>query len=161
MYLHAYQSYLWNAAASHRVSSFPHDRPVAGDLVLLPSGPAQGQGGRAAAAAAEGGGGAEEEGGENEGAEAAAAEGGAGGGSGPGSVHVVTEGEAAAGAFRMEDVVLPLPGYAIEYPRHASAQVGGKAGLGGRRAGGEGMPQEGGGGCSKVGRLLGTGRRCV
>lgn len=36
MYVHAYQSYLWNAAASHRVKTFGAERAVAGDLVVAP-----------------------------------------------------------------------------------------------------------------------------
>lgn len=36
MYVHAYQSYLWNAAASHRVKTFGAERAVAGDLVVEP-----------------------------------------------------------------------------------------------------------------------------
>lgn len=34
MYLHSFQSYLWNLAASHRVSTHGVDSPVVGDLVL-------------------------------------------------------------------------------------------------------------------------------
>jgi tRNA pseudouridine13 synthase len=34
MYVHAYQSFLWNAAATHRVSAFGAGGAVAGDLVL-------------------------------------------------------------------------------------------------------------------------------
>lgn len=144
MYLHAYQSYLWNAAASHRVSAFPHDRPVAGDLVLPPpptagaaseavvaAGEAAAAEGDVAAAVEEGLAAAE---GDDDPAAAAAAldisdE---GGGSRPcdskkrrsvGSVHVVTEAEAEAGTFSMDDVVLPLPGNSVQYPRHATAQV--------------------------------------
>ncbi|GAB4822214.1 hypothetical protein N2152v2_009260 [Parachlorella kessleri] len=54
MYLHAYQSYVWNAAASHRVSAYPHDRPVAGDLVLLATPPAAASAATAAAGGAAG-----------------------------------------------------------------------------------------------------------
>ena len=39
------------------------------------------------------------------------------------AVHVVTEDEAAAGVFSVDDVVLPLPGSMISYPEHSSAQV--------------------------------------
>ncbi len=136
MYLHAYQSCLWNAAASHRVSTFPHDRPVAGDLVMLP--PPQAAAGAGVAGAAVNGaaqdppaetaaaedGGAE---GDWEAASSGAAE------RHKGSVHVVTESEAASGVYSMRDVVLPLPGWQIEYPQHASAQVrpGACAALGG------------------------------
>lgn len=38
-------------------------------------------------------------------------------------MHVVTAAEAAAGAFTMEDVVLPLPGGKVQYPQHQTAQV--------------------------------------
>lgn len=34
MYVHAYQSWLWNAAASARVAAHGLTQPVAGDLVL-------------------------------------------------------------------------------------------------------------------------------
>jgi tRNA pseudouridine13 synthase len=40
-----------------------------------------------------------------------------------GEVHVVTAEEAAAGAWRIEDVVLPLPGSEVRYPQHASSDV--------------------------------------
>jgi hypothetical protein len=39
------------------------------------------------------------------------------------AVHVVTAAEAAAGAFDIADVVLPLPGARIRYPEHDTAQV--------------------------------------
>ena len=35
MYVHAYQSYLWNAATSERCLKYGTDRVVEGDLVLL------------------------------------------------------------------------------------------------------------------------------
>lgn len=35
MYVHAYQSYLWNAATSQRCREYGTDRVVEGDLVLL------------------------------------------------------------------------------------------------------------------------------
>ena len=38
-------------------------------------------------------------------------------------MHVVTAAEAAAGAFTMEDVVLPLAGGKVQYPQHQTAQV--------------------------------------
>ena len=34
LYVHAYQSFLWNAAASHRVATFGTQRAVEGDLVM-------------------------------------------------------------------------------------------------------------------------------
>ena len=39
------------------------------------------------------------------------------------AVHVVTEEEAATGAFAIDDVVLPLPGSCITYPQHSTAEV--------------------------------------
>lgn len=39
------------------------------------------------------------------------------------AVHVVTAEEAAAGAYDIADVVLPLPGARIRYPDHDTAQV--------------------------------------
>jgi len=38
-------------------------------------------------------------------------------------VHVVTAEEAAAGAYDIERVVLPLPGASVRYPEHATEQV--------------------------------------
>ena len=37
MYVHAYQSYLWNAAATHRARTFGMGAPVEGDLVIANS----------------------------------------------------------------------------------------------------------------------------
>ncbi len=39
------------------------------------------------------------------------------------TVHVVSDEEAAAGMYSIDDVVLPLPGSCISYPEHATAQV--------------------------------------
>jgi hypothetical protein len=39
------------------------------------------------------------------------------------AVHLVSAAEAAAGAFDVADVVLPLPGSRIRYPDHDTAQV--------------------------------------
>ena len=36
MYIHAYQSYLWNLAVTNRLEGWGNDTVVAGDLVLLP-----------------------------------------------------------------------------------------------------------------------------
>ena len=37
MYVHAFQSYLWNAAATHRARTFGTDAAVEGDLVIVNS----------------------------------------------------------------------------------------------------------------------------
>ncbi|EIE24990.1 tRNA pseudouridine synthase D [Coccomyxa subellipsoidea C-169] len=104
MYVHAYQSRLWNEAASHRVRTFGAKEAVAGDLVLP----------RDAAEAAP-----EEE------AEAADEQLAQQPERGrlPAEAHVVTEEEAASARYSIDDVVLPLPGCRVQYPRHATAQV--------------------------------------
>ncbi len=38
-------------------------------------------------------------------------------------VHVVTEEEAAAGTYTIEDVVLPIPGYRVQYPQHSTGDL--------------------------------------
>ncbi|PSC67745.1 multisubstrate pseudouridine synthase 7 [Micractinium conductrix] len=127
MYIHAYQSYLWNSAASHRIATYGAAAAVQGDLVLTQSGDAA----RAAArnrgrprlqedAEGEAAAGAEGEGRDAaEGDDAAAADEDAAGE----EVHVVTAAEAAAGTYSIDDVVLPLPGSQTRMPEHATAGV--------------------------------------
>lgn len=87
MYVHAYQSYLWNKAASERVRLHGVERVVAGDLVLDT--------------------GCDENFEEIDEDRA--------GDDIFSSVHEVTESEAAAGIFKITDVVLPQPGCKVIY----------------------------------------------
>ncbi|BDA41229.1 Multisubstrate pseudouridine synthase 7 [Coccomyxa sp. Obi] len=105
MYVHSYQSRLWNAAASHRIKTYGAEKAVAGDLVL-PS--------DASEASPED---AEEVAGDDEGPAQAQQRGRIS------EAHVVTEEDAAAARFSIDQVVLPLPGCRIHYPRHDTAQV--------------------------------------
>jgi len=95
MYVHAFQSYLWNCAASHRVETYGWERVVAGDLVMVEG---AGEGDDVAI------GGIERR-------------------RGFGAVHVVTEAEAAAGKYAVTDVVLPLLGKDSAMPAHATRDV--------------------------------------
>ncbi|CAI6010277.1 unnamed protein product [Closterium sp. NIES-65] len=130
-YVHSYQSYLWNHAASHRIKTYGSTRVVAGDLVLCspPSAAAAAAAAATAAAAAAGsaaGVGTEVAGmrgteaeAEAEEAAAVAVEARAEGE----EVRVVSEEEAERGVYTINQVVLPLPGCAIEYPTNSTAQV--------------------------------------
>lgn len=112
MYLHAYQSFLWNEAASARMEHFSRETAVAGDLVLPRAAAAEARRVRAQGTGE----------GSSTGVEACvdAEEADAPAGVTP---HVVTEEEAAAGKYGIEDVVLPLPGHRVQYPRNAVAEV--------------------------------------
>ena len=130
MYLHAFQSYVFNHAASERVRLYGCDKAVAGDLVwpggVAPSfgaaGKARGEGGVAAGD----GGGSELDGG-GEGGDLAGCEDGEGdafvaegaeSGGGDFVPHVVSAEEAAAGTYSIEDVLLPLPGFTTRVPEN-------------------------------------------
>lgn len=105
MYVHAFQSAVWNAAASHRAARYGLTRAVAGDLVLLSRGEAeQGLG------AGDDGSDADRER-RRSGAATTA------------RTHVVGEGDARDGTYGIEDVVLPLPGGGVQYPTHDTAKV--------------------------------------
>jgi tRNA(Glu) U13 pseudouridine synthase TruD len=107
MYLHAWQSALWNAAASARVKHHGFDRVIAGDLVLPPAAAGAGPGGSSSGSMLAAGGEGESAGEQLSGAALNLA-----------SVHLVTEEEAAAGVYSIKDVVLPLPGSKVRYPVH-------------------------------------------
>jgi tRNA pseudouridine13 synthase len=138
MYLHAFQSLVFNRAASERVRLYGCERAVAGDLVWAAgSAPppffsgqdAGGAAGGAAASASSAPAAVPDD--------PAAAAGGVAGGdldpealeavaeSGAGSAdfvpHVVTAEEAAAGTYSIEEVLLPLPGHKVQLPRHEVA----------------------------------------
>lgn len=116
MYIHAYQSYLWNSAASHRLATYGAEAAVVGDLVL-PRG-SKAAGGEAGDGAAAGDATAQNAPEQEEGDRAD--------GEARREPHVVTAEEAAAGAFSIEDVVLPMPGKWTRYPEHATAQASSK-----------------------------------
>jgi tRNA pseudouridine13 synthase len=96
LYLHAYQSMVWNHAASARFKL--GSVPLVGDLVMCnePT---------TAAPAASAGAASQEAIAEDEFDE------------GDITVHVVTEADVQEGRFSFEDVVLPLPGFAVIYPK--------------------------------------------
>ncbi|CAM9677210.1 unnamed protein product [Ectocarpus fasciculatus] len=128
MYLHAFQSLLWNLAASERIKLYGREAAVEGDLVFPRDSPAAAIEDDAtlvdpavvAAAAADSGEGAEgdgdggDEGGEGQQPEAKRAKTAQASSLPP--VHVVTKEDVEEGAFRLTDVVLPMPGSGVTYP---------------------------------------------
>jgi tRNA pseudouridine13 synthase len=42
MYVHAYQSYVWNAIVSERIRRFGHEAPIVGDMVYVDEGEDEG-----------------------------------------------------------------------------------------------------------------------
>jgi tRNA pseudouridine13 synthase len=129
-YFHSYQSYVWNRAASLRLTLLDRWRAVEGDLVLTGRGAEAAIEAAAEEAAAALGAGVEAEDGddgkedkddaEEEDGDVDASEMEGEGARRPAPiVHIVTADEAAQGRFSIFDVVLPLPGASVEYPRHA------------------------------------------
>jgi tRNA pseudouridine13 synthase len=104
MYIHAYQSYLWNCAASERVARYGGSAVVVGDLVIsrqsmhaFRKSKMEGSDHHSSAELHE--------------VSALA------------PVHVVTEEEAKNKTYSIEDVVLPLPGSRILFPDNDIAHV--------------------------------------
>jgi tRNA pseudouridine13 synthase len=113
LWMHAYQSYVWNRAASHRIASFGL-RVVIGDLVSLNA-----------------------EGETNKRTDCATASHSNHGNMDGGLrgddfqrienldndlIHVVTADDIAQNKFSFTDVILPLPGYDVSLPRHATGE---------------------------------------
>lgn len=111
MYLHAYQSYVWNHAASRRWE-LHGERVVKGDLVVVPEAEAA-----AAAAAAEP---EKDQDGDDVITPAAQVvnhhEDDDPEGDAPVRARPLTEEEASSGRYTIHDVVLPSPGYDVTYP---------------------------------------------
>ncbi|KAM0324332.1 hypothetical protein ACHAQA_008113 [Verticillium albo-atrum] len=105
MYLHAYQSYVWNHAASHRWATHS-DTVVEGDLVLVDA-PAKPDPTVAPASDPELVMPAPNQDDNDEPDE-------------PTTARSLSAAEAASGAFTIHDVVLPSPGHAITYPPNAT-----------------------------------------
>jgi tRNA(Glu) U13 pseudouridine synthase TruD len=136
LYLHAWQSYIWNAAASERIARYGAKRPVAGDLVLVNGSSTAvegvdgvasvaGSGAVTPTAAAPVGSDTTPPTATAAGAVAVGEEDGDGvdgemevKAGRLGAIHVVTEAEAVAGVYSIRDVVLPLPGSKVQYPEH-------------------------------------------
>ncbi|KAJ2558353.1 multisubstrate pseudouridine synthase 7 [Coemansia sp. RSA 1933] len=97
MYVHAYQSYVWNSAVSERIRLFGVDKAVPGDLVIKAQGLSTA---------------------DDDSQDAATTTGGEGGRVVP---TLVTSANAAD--YTIYDVVLPLPGWDIRYPEHATRKV--------------------------------------
>jgi tRNA pseudouridine13 synthase len=100
MYVHAWQSWLWNHAAAHRAQAFGLECAVEGDLVLCDGASAELQT-------------VGDEGGEGEGEAQHAL---------PRVRHVTAE-EGLAKSVPITQVLLPLPAAAVLYPLHSSGDV--------------------------------------
>ena len=138
MYVHAYQSKLWNAAAAARAKAYGLAGAVEGDLVLLPKPDGDEDvpdGDEAAPPAAA----MVDDAPDASAAASAAASAGDNGESGEAGspsegscarrlrgkvLHRVTAAEASAKTFAIDDVVLPMPGHGVEYPTYPAAAQG-------------------------------------
>ncbi len=97
MYMHGYQSYLFNRVASERITKYGIDAPIVGDLVFVPknsSFTAQNASDTSIA---------------NVKYRANVR---------THQAKVLNEEDIASGKYKMEDVILPLPGYDVIFPTH-------------------------------------------
>lgn len=85
LYIHAYQAYLWNVAASARFAQGPKDKPMVGDVVLLDPSEAKQEGEDVDL-------------------------------SYNARVHVLTEADVSK--YKIEDVLLPIPGTEVKFPEN-------------------------------------------
>ncbi|SPO38679.1 related to PUS7 - Pseudouridine synthase [Pseudozyma flocculosa] len=129
MYIHAFQSYIWNRLVSERIRRFGPDRPAVGDLVLLDGDDADegGDGGADNDGQGEGEGEAEQDGvadGEVDGpatkptssSATNATTTTAGTPAWKRPAKVLTESDIATGSYSIHSVVMPLPGIDITLP---------------------------------------------
>jgi len=120
MYIHAYQSYIWNEAVSERIIKYGAQNVIAGDLVVPRSTLQAARSAKAKQATTVKT--QQESSDRNLAAEEEDAP--------PdkdlvGTVepHLVTEEEAASNKFYIEDLVLPLPGHNVLYPENEIAHI--------------------------------------
>ncbi|KAJ1679452.1 multisubstrate pseudouridine synthase 7, partial [Spiromyces aspiralis] len=109
MYVHSYQSYVWNHAASERARRYGVDRAVPGDLVIVSDARAARKRGKTT--------GDEEEDDEGEAADIDV------GRSGRGKLEVAIVTEDTAYKYSVTDVVLPILGWDVKMPTNSIADV--------------------------------------
>ena len=118
LFVNSYQSVLWNKVASLRAERYGLGAPVVGDLVFADaSSAAAAEEAETLALSHEDSEGAGMGQRERDAAGAAAAP--ADGSSVLPAVRVLTPSDIATGRFSILDVVLPLPGFAVEFPEHS------------------------------------------
>lgn len=108
MYVHSYQSYLWNHTTSLRVQTYGHDQVVLGDLVYCKD---QGPGKQSIPASAEEEDLVTDDAYENDNVSQVDLPAGK-----SSLVKAVGEEDLSAGIYTIEDIVLPLPGSRVIYP---------------------------------------------
>jgi len=169
LYAYAYQSLLWNRLVSERLRLLG-DAPVEGDLVLAAAAPALLDGDDAEAEPLMVAAGDEVDNDQELGGEAAVAaaaeEAGAPAGAAPPpsslrphslpAVRALTAADVAGGAFSLEHVLMPLPGFAVRFPQHcvgaaAAARLLADDGFGEASPAGGGGTGAGGGAAATAG----------